>query len=567
MPAAAVEDLGKVVFGTDEFKGHVDGVVKVIAPLLVGAGLGAFVPIIPPLIIAGLANHLLPKALKVAGQKIEIAQEQLQQYQEQGGSKAILAKVFSPSLRVLKKVIPAPEKELHEALSESSTKLKEFFSAILDNPERRKEFVDNFQKYLTGDYGNFEEFQRNVKETMGISVDRLAMEAYSQYASIIYNRDILNKIITLEEISENHREEIRKRFEKLHDQFDKHLKDTLSEIEKNIISELTDQQLLSSGLYLVTAQTKHPKGEPDCWVRGYFRDADVKSGYDARRPTTDRIIDSLANNVGTILYGRPHYGKTMLLKRIMFEQIERGGYAVIFCSEVEANANRLIRLLQQVSASFSKLLIIVDDAHKKGSEEIFVAFNNLPPLEDQEADHDSHYYSSHYIRFLFAAAEPELNNMIENLTGRDRANEVKDAVRKLEKNKIILDFDINDAILFVEKAAAVIRPREVNNISKEDVVRLAEYWYHGVSKSDPFIFVFILRRTIASTIVRDGVTSEGIIDSFIESEMDEKINLLTEHEHKRAAIICSFMGALTSLFSTTVMRFEPFYADQMMLAT
>jgi hypothetical protein len=57
MPAA-VEDLGKALFGTDEFKGHVDSVVKGIAPLLVSAGLGAFVPIIPPLIIAGLANHL-----------------------------------------------------------------------------------------------------------------------------------------------------------------------------------------------------------------------------------------------------------------------------------------------------------------------------------------------------------------------------------------------------------------------------------------------------------------------------------------------------------------------------
>jgi hypothetical protein len=120
------------------------------------------------LIIAGLASHLLPKALKVAGGKIEIAHEQLQQYEKEGGSKAILAKVASPCLGVLKKVIPtASEKEVHEALSEGGTKLKEFLSAILNDDTKNKEFEDNLQKFLTRGYDSFEEFQRNVKETMG----------------------------------------------------------------------------------------------------------------------------------------------------------------------------------------------------------------------------------------------------------------------------------------------------------------------------------------------------------------------------------------------------------------
>lgn len=147
-PSSSAENVGRALFEIDQSKGYVDIIVKSITPMFIGAGLGAFVPFISPLIIAVLANHLLPKALKVAGGKIEIAQEQLQKYEKEGGSKAILARVFSPSLRVLKKVIPYPEKELHEALSEGSSKLKEFFSAILKDDTKKKKFEDNLQQLI-----------------------------------------------------------------------------------------------------------------------------------------------------------------------------------------------------------------------------------------------------------------------------------------------------------------------------------------------------------------------------------------------------------------------------------
>jgi hypothetical protein len=59
MSASLAENVSKVLFETDEFKGYVDSGIKSIAPLLIGAGLGAFVPFIPPLIIAGLTSHLI----------------------------------------------------------------------------------------------------------------------------------------------------------------------------------------------------------------------------------------------------------------------------------------------------------------------------------------------------------------------------------------------------------------------------------------------------------------------------------------------------------------------------
>jgi hypothetical protein len=67
-------------------------------------------------------------------------------------------------------------KELQEALRGDSTKLKYFFSAMLNDDTNREEFEANLKKFVTGSYNNFEEFQRNVKETMGISADRLAIE-------------------------------------------------------------------------------------------------------------------------------------------------------------------------------------------------------------------------------------------------------------------------------------------------------------------------------------------------------------------------------------------------------
>ncbi len=306
----------------------------------------------------------------------------------------------------------------------------------------------------------------------------------------------------------------------------------LKQVQEYFETQVTELRLSGASVELVTAQTRFAKGETDRWIKGYFRDADIKSSYDARRPITDKIIRSIENNVGTIIYGRPHYGKTMLLKRVMFEQIEKGEeYAAIYCREIGANPNHLIRLLQRVSALFSKILVIVDDTHRKGSEEMFVAFNNLPSNEDEENNH----YSSHHIRFLFAAAEAELKTMIENLTSRDKANEVKDALRKLEKNKITLDFDINDAIIFVEKALAVTKPMQVNEKSKGEVKDVAQHLFEEVSKGDPFTFV--------CSLIHYLTKNELASKDFIESEMNEKLNQLIEHDDKKHALVCACIGA------------------------
>jgi hypothetical protein len=123
---------------------------------------------------------------------------------------------------VLKKVFPVSEKTLFEVLTDS-TKLQSFFKSILTDPNKREGFERELRKFLTGDYGgSFEEFQKNVKDTLGVSgADRMALEAYTQFTSIIYDSEILNKIIDISKASEDIKEKIEESFKEIHSDFEK----------------------------------------------------------------------------------------------------------------------------------------------------------------------------------------------------------------------------------------------------------------------------------------------------------------------------------------------------------
>jgi hypothetical protein len=122
------------------------------------------------------------------------------------------------------------------------------FKVIIDHPEKRKVFEETLQKFLTGNYGSFEEFQNTIKETLGITTDRLALEAYTQFTSIIYDKEILNKIILLSEDQISSSNQIKKLIEedveKLH-----HRYNTNYDVFKKQILEVRDQFYEDCGLY------------------------------------------------------------------------------------------------------------------------------------------------------------------------------------------------------------------------------------------------------------------------------------------------------------------------------
>lgn len=118
-------------------------------------------------------------------------------------------------------------------------------------------------------------------------------------------------------------------------------------------------------------------GDKCCWKSGFFSEREIKSNYDVRRTITDTILESIEENFGTMLYGRPYDGKTILLKRIMLEEIQKQEYVVLFCDKVVANEVHIKNMLAQITQQFPKLLIIIDNAHSSGAEEIYKVYNHF----------------------------------------------------------------------------------------------------------------------------------------------------------------------------------------------
>lgn len=272
-------------------------------------------------------------------------------------------------------------------------------------------------------------------------------------------------------------------------EFEQNQRNTIEKItrlEKTFKEEQTQQNLSQSNLRLVTSLTPAREGSRSCWKRGDFSDSDIMEGYDARRPITDAIIESVENNNATILFGDGYYGKSVILRRVMFEEIERG-YAVAFGDGVEANANQLFYLLDRISKDYTKLLLIADNVHRSGGEAIFAAFNRMEPGK---------------IRFLLAARENELDR---NKPEIDRAFE-----NILPEAQYTVSFDLADALLFMRQAINVTYEIDTTETDIKFAVGLYQY-----SEGDPFMFNLGIRYYL----------SEGkkTYEDFVALDIKEKI--------------------------------------------
>ena len=146
-------------------------------------------------------------------------------------------------------------------------------------------------------------------------------------------------------------------------------------IAKTIIDEVIIRlSLLKSNFRLFTALTKFNEFDKNCWRYAHFTEREVRNGYDARRPITDDIINSVNKTAGTMLYGESGSGKSMLLKRVMFEEIDNNSYTIVFGDDVKANESEIINLLEELLKKFNKLLIIVDNLQKSASAKSLQSF-------------------------------------------------------------------------------------------------------------------------------------------------------------------------------------------------
>jgi tetratricopeptide (TPR) repeat protein len=365
---------------------------------------------------------------------------------------------------------------------DSSTKLLEILEKIENNTEQLfYEIKTNLSEVIQ--YGANQEDIQKLGEQIRISKD-----------SVIQN------------LKQTFNEELRKASERLAERFGNSLKEL---------------HLLESNLNLMTVGTEFGIGSRDCWKDGFFRDEDIKSGYDARRPITDKIITSIVycSRIGTMVYGKPYYGKTLILKRIMLELIDNG-YAVVYGNGIQAQAQLIIQLLNGLTDRFPKVLVIADNVHRTGSEALFEAFNYFVRKKKSE----------NIIRFLFAAREEEFKSAKEALEEREKAAEIDVALRNIYICRI--DFSLEDAVLFSQKASIVTLSRP---LSDENAKLVAKTRY-DLARGDPFMFAYVL-----IAIISGNETSAP--RDFLARDLDEKIVSLKEDEMLlKAALLCSFLG-------------------------
>jgi len=355
-------------------------------------------------------------------------------------------------------------------------------------------------------------------KTLGLSPDE-AWEVYRQIKDMIVDSEIIEMLTAVSNEISSIKATFASEVQSLRITIDKQIK-TVTEELKDYSAKLEISKL---GLELVTTPTLAMMGDgnKDCWKEGRFTIEDVKNGYDVRRSKTDEIINSIDKNVGTILFGESYSGKSTILGRVILEKVVENGYAVVHGEGMKAEASLLRGLLENITSRFTRVLVIADNVHKRGSEELFKVFNKYYNVKN-DTDTDNR------IRFLFAARKTEFDISKNALEPNDK-KEINHSLSHMEK--IRLSFEEQDAILFLRKALSVSNREK--NISEEEIEREAKRRYES-SKHDLFMFIYA---------VQEYIGGDKIYVHFFEDDMEQKINSISENiVLERPSLLCSFMG-------------------------
>lgn len=355
-----------------------------------------------------------------------------------------------------------------------------------------------------------------------------AAEVYLAIKDVILDRQIIGSIIqlldltsTLSQESNNAREKIEQAIYAESDiiqcKIEKELNQVASKIKSQFESDLDRLRLSQSNLTLITPFTfaEMGHGNTDCWKAGYFRLQDIKDTYDARRNLTTELINLTDSEPWTILFGGSGSGKTMLLQRVMLEQVTNG-YAVIYTENLGANARSLGDLLKEVSQKFPKVLMVADNVHRSGSEELFKCFNDFYDLKQ------------YGLKILMAARENQFHTFRSRLVP-DHARAVNYSLNHL--HQIRLGFDITDANIICSKAAEIYGKSEFS----ENTLREITMKFYKECKGSLIMFLYY----VIYYFTKARVDSLNVLVT----DFNEKINILGDHDGLwRAAIFCSFTG-------------------------
>ena len=95
-------------------------------------------------------------------------------------------------------MLPVSEKDIYEIIT-SKASYQQFFEVLTTDPIRRREFEDKVKLFLTGKDENNNpidkrKFQDLINDIFGTKIDERAIEAYNEFASLIYDQEITEKL-------------------------------------------------------------------------------------------------------------------------------------------------------------------------------------------------------------------------------------------------------------------------------------------------------------------------------------------------------------------------------------
>ena len=105
--------------------------------------------------------------------------------------------------------------------------------------------------------------------------------------------------------------------------------------------------------------------------------------------------------------------KWTILDRVILEKVVENGYAEVHGEGMKAEASLLTGLLENITNRFTRVLVIADNVHKRGSEELFKVFNKYYNVKN-DTDTDNR------IRFLFVGRKTEFDISKNTLEPNDK---------------------------------------------------------------------------------------------------------------------------------------------------
>lgn len=354
---------------------------------------------------------------------------------------------------------------------------------------------------------------KDLSEMLEISENE-SWEIYLQIKDVILDAEILKMISKNTNVSDQNMTSLQDS-KIIVSKIESELSNLKQEIN-NLRDKTISLSLKGSNLQLFTPFDEFGEAHSDCWVEGYFSDEDIVNGFSASREVTDDVLDSIHDeqSMGAVLSAPSGSGKTMILKQIMFEEIQNGSM-VVFSKNSKISSPLLLDYLKETCKK-NRILVIADDIQDKGNEAFFEAVNR--------------FSSSDNLRFLFAFRPKELQNLIHSLS-RDSIKEVTRAMKYLPE--FPLEFDEYDARSFLEKALEVSNSPKVNSEKLDDISKKLFSKY-----PNPLMFSLGIKQEI----LKNNEPVTDILNADFAQKYGDEID--RNSKLRESAILCSCLNAL-----------------------